>query len=106
MCPDDSYGRHLLRGLWLLVRLPVLTLLVILEPVAALVLGGSALAGVLTTLYLHPHSRAAYSRMDDAYELRGIRTCADRLRSFSSRLIAVTRCIAMPTIALAVEPID
>ena len=40
-----------LRGLWFLVRLPVLTLLVILEPVVALVLGGFALAGVLTTIF-------------------------------------------------------
>jgi hypothetical protein len=41
----------LLRALWLLVRLPVLTLLVILEPIAALVFGGLALAGVLTTIF-------------------------------------------------------
>jgi hypothetical protein len=41
----------LIRGLWLLVRLPVFTLLVILEPVVALVLGGLALAGVLTTIF-------------------------------------------------------
>jgi hypothetical protein len=51
MRPDNSYGRSLLRGLWLLVRLPVLTLLVILEPVVALVFGGLALAGVLATLF-------------------------------------------------------
>ena len=49
--PGNSYGRALVRGLWLLVRLPVLTLLVILEPVVALVLGGLALAGVLATLF-------------------------------------------------------
>ena len=41
----------LLRGLWFLVRLPVFTLLVILEPVVALVLGGLALGGVLTTIF-------------------------------------------------------
>jgi hypothetical protein len=41
----------LLQGLWFLVRLPVLTLLVILEPVVALVFGGLALAGVLTTIF-------------------------------------------------------
>src|ERR1700733_13416413 len=41
----------ILRGLWFLVRLPVFTLLVILEPVVALVLGGLALAGVLTTIF-------------------------------------------------------
>jgi hypothetical protein len=37
--------------LWFLVRLPIFTLLRILEPVAALVLGGFALAGVLTTIF-------------------------------------------------------
>jgi hypothetical protein len=47
----NSYGRTLLRGLWLLFRIPVLTLLLILEPVVALVLGGLALAGVLATLF-------------------------------------------------------
>lgn len=41
----------LLRGLWFLVRLPVFTLLVILHPVVALVLGGLALGGVLTTIF-------------------------------------------------------
>jgi hypothetical protein len=41
----------LLRGLWFLVRLPVFTLLVILQPVVALVLGGLALGGVLTTIF-------------------------------------------------------
>lgn len=41
----------LLRGLWFLVRLPVFRLLVILEPVVAFVLGGLALAGVLTTIF-------------------------------------------------------
>jgi hypothetical protein len=41
----------LLWGLWFFVRLPVVTLLVILEPVVALVFGGLALAGVLTTIF-------------------------------------------------------
>jgi hypothetical protein len=41
----------LLRGLWFLVRLPVFTLLVILEPVVALVCGGLALLGILTTIF-------------------------------------------------------
>jgi hypothetical protein len=41
----------ILRGFWFLVRLPVFTLLVILEPVVALMLGGLALAGVLTTIF-------------------------------------------------------
>jgi hypothetical protein len=36
---------------WHLVRLPIFTVIVILEPVVALVLGGAALAGVLTTLF-------------------------------------------------------
>ena len=40
-----------LRGLWFLVRLPLFTLLVVLEPVVALFLGGLALAGVLTTIF-------------------------------------------------------
>ncbi len=41
----------ILHGLWFLVRLPVSTLLVIMEPVVALVFGGLALAGVLTTIF-------------------------------------------------------
>lgn len=36
---------------WRLVRLPIVTLLVILEPVVSLVLGGLALLGVLITLF-------------------------------------------------------
>ena len=44
-------SRLILRGLWHLVRLPVFTLLLILEPVVAFVLGGAALAGVLTTIF-------------------------------------------------------
>ena len=52
----DNTAEHelsglLVRGLWHLVRLPIFTLLVILEPVVALVLGGLALAGVLTTIF-------------------------------------------------------
>ena len=52
----DSAGQQVsapavLRGLWFLVRLPVFTLLVILEPIVAFVLGGLALAGVLTTIF-------------------------------------------------------
>ena len=41
----------LLRGVWFLVRLPVFTVLLILEPVVALVFGGLALGGVLTTIF-------------------------------------------------------
>jgi hypothetical protein len=48
---EQSEYDVLLRGLWYLVRLPVFMLLKILEPVAALVLGGLALAGVLTTIF-------------------------------------------------------
>src|ERR1700733_12979575 len=46
-----EFSHILIRGAWHLVRLPVFTLLVILEPVIALVLGGLALAGVLTTIF-------------------------------------------------------
>jgi hypothetical protein len=48
---QSELAAALLRGLWFLVRLPVFMLLKILEPVAALVLGGLALAGVLTTIF-------------------------------------------------------
>jgi hypothetical protein len=48
---QDDWATALLRGAWLVVRLPIFTLLVILEPVVALVLGGLALAGVLTTIF-------------------------------------------------------
>jgi hypothetical protein len=41
----------LLRVTWTVIRLPIFTLLVILEPVVALMLGGLALAGVLTTFF-------------------------------------------------------
>ena len=37
--------------IWRLVRLPIVTLLVILEPVVSLVFGGLALLGVLMTLF-------------------------------------------------------
>jgi hypothetical protein len=47
----QEFGAALWRALWFLVRLPVFMLLRILEPVAALVLGGFALAGVLTTIF-------------------------------------------------------
>jgi len=46
-----EFAAAILRGIWLLVRLPVFTLLVILEPVVALMLGSLALAGVLTTIF-------------------------------------------------------
>ena len=47
--PD--FSGLLMRGLWLLARLPIFTLLVILKPVVALVFGGLALVGVLTTIF-------------------------------------------------------
>lgn len=47
---QSEFAAVLVRGLWSLVRLPIFLLLKILEPVAALVLGGLALAGVLTTI--------------------------------------------------------
>lgn len=37
--------------LWEIIRLPLLTLLVILEPLVVLLFGGLALSGVLTTLF-------------------------------------------------------
>jgi hypothetical protein len=43
--------REALGWSWRLVRLPIVTLLVILEPVVSLVFGGLALLGVLMTLF-------------------------------------------------------
>ena len=43
--------RETLGWTWRLVRLPIVTLLVILEPVVSVVLGGLALLGVLMTLF-------------------------------------------------------
>jgi hypothetical protein len=40
-----------LRLVWQLIRLPILTLLVILQPVVGLVLGGLALLGVLMSFF-------------------------------------------------------
>jgi hypothetical protein len=41
----------ILRGFWHAMRVPVLMLLVILEPVVAFVLGSAALLGVLMTFF-------------------------------------------------------
>jgi len=41
----------IIRGLWHAVRLPVLMLLVTLEPVVSFMLGGVALLGVLMTFF-------------------------------------------------------
>jgi len=46
-----QFWREILRWIWWLVRLPVATLLVILEPVVSLVFDGLALLGVLVTLF-------------------------------------------------------
>jgi hypothetical protein len=46
-----QFWREILRWIWWLVRLPVVTLLVILEPVVSLVFDGLALLGVLVTLF-------------------------------------------------------
>jgi hypothetical protein len=43
--------REALGWIWRLVRLPIVTVLVILEPVVSLVFGGLALLGVLMTLF-------------------------------------------------------
>jgi hypothetical protein len=40
-----------MRWLWYIVRLPVLTLLVIMRPFVALICGGLALLGVLVTAF-------------------------------------------------------
>ena len=42
-----------MRWVWQLVRLPAVTLLVILEPVVSLLFGGVALLGVLSVLFNH-----------------------------------------------------
>jgi hypothetical protein len=51
MRPASAHARTTLRVLWHLVRLPVLLLLVILEPVVAFLCGGLALLGVLATIF-------------------------------------------------------
>ena len=49
--PGGSAAPSLLRAVWTLIRLPVLALLVILEPVARIVLAGTALLMTLTALF-------------------------------------------------------
>ena len=51
MHSQRQLSRELLRWVWWLLRLPVVTLLVILEPVITLVFGGLALLGVLVTIF-------------------------------------------------------
>jgi hypothetical protein len=47
---EATYGIRTVRWLWHLARLPVVALLVILEPVVAFACGALALLGVLATL--------------------------------------------------------
>jgi hypothetical protein len=49
--PVRGWGGAALALVWHVVRLPVLLLLVILEPVIALLCGGLALLGILTTIF-------------------------------------------------------
>ena len=51
MRPDNEDRREIIRWLWHIVRLPIVMLLVILEPVVALAFGALALIGVLTTVF-------------------------------------------------------
>ena len=51
MIGRGQFWLEALGWIWRLVRLPIVTLLVILEPVVRLVLGGLALLGVLITLF-------------------------------------------------------
>jgi len=48
---ETTYGVRTLRALWHIARLPVVALLVILEPVVAFACGALALLGVLATLF-------------------------------------------------------
>jgi len=54
--PGSIGGANLLRGmswvLWQIIRLPVFTLLVILEPLVRFLLVGIALLGILVSLFL------------------------------------------------------
>lgn len=47
----DDYARETLRWLWRIVRLPVLALLVVVEPVVGFVFASLALLGVLMTAF-------------------------------------------------------
>jgi hypothetical protein len=48
---DNEYRHEIIRWLWHVVRLPIVMLLVMLEPVVALACGSLALLGVLTTIF-------------------------------------------------------
>jgi hypothetical protein len=47
----DDVMKKTMKWAWLVVRFPILTMLVILEPIVAFILGGLALFGVLVTLF-------------------------------------------------------
>lgn len=51
MRPAALHPRHFLRSLWHVARLPILLPLVILEPIVAFLLGGTAVLGLLTTAF-------------------------------------------------------
>jgi hypothetical protein len=51
MRQDNDYRRKTIRWAWHVLRLPIVMLLVILEPAVALVCGGLALIGVLITVF-------------------------------------------------------
>lgn len=51
MPPARLHFRQVLRWLWNVGRLPILLPLVILEPIAAVLLGGMALLGLLATIF-------------------------------------------------------
>jgi hypothetical protein len=51
MHPSGDYGRAILLYAWRIVRLPVLMLLVILEPFVVLACGALALLGMLATIF-------------------------------------------------------
>jgi hypothetical protein len=50
--PREALAMGSLRLVWRLIRLPILTFLVILQPVVGLVFGGLALLGVLMSFFL------------------------------------------------------
>jgi hypothetical protein len=47
----DAHRCEILGLVWHVLRVPILTLLLILEPIIALACGGLALLGVLTTIF-------------------------------------------------------
>ena len=53
MAVDSSHIVRTIRWLWRVACLPVLMLLVIMEPIVTFVLAALALLGVLTTVFFH-----------------------------------------------------